>query len=753
MKNLLIVESPAKIKTISKLLGKDFKILSTVGHIKDLPSKKLGVEINKEVDIHYVTLEGKEKTIADICKEAQTADHIYLATDPDREGEIIAWHVEQEIGRVVKKKAIIKRIVYNEITKPAIEEALANPSDVDLHKVSAQQARRVLDRLVGYQVSPILWKKIAKGLSAGRVQSVALKLIVDREAEIKAFVQEEYWSVDALFKGKSGSFSAPLALVNDKKPKIGTEKEAQTLVAKIKKESYEVESIKESKRLKNPLPPFMTSTLQQSSYNTLKFGVSKTMSVAQKLYEGIPLKDPSTPVALITYMRTDSLRISPIATKQARSYIEKHVGKEYLPATAKAYSKAKGKTQAQDAHEAIRPIDVALTPDKVKAFLPADAAKLYDLIWRRFVASQMKSAEYAQKQVTVVGGPYTFRVTGSTLLFDGYLKIYAAEEEKEEKITIPSKLAEKEALSLEELSPKQHFTQPPPRFTEATLVKELEKEGIGRPSTYATILKTIQERSYTEKDDNKRFMPTELGTVVTKMLTANLPKIMNLGFTAAMEENLDKVAAGTLERDKLIIDFYHDFEKDLEIFKGEAKKAIEETNVTCPECKKGKLIIRFGKAGPFAGCDQYPECKFTSNFERLPDDSIKLVKAAAPQVLEEQCPKCGKSLRQMSGRFGPFIACTGYPDCRYIKQTTANFKCPSCGKGDVVQKFWKGKTFWGCSTYPACKFSISGDIAQTPCPQCHLPYLLKRVSKTGEVTLKCSNKECGYAVAVESTES
>jgi DNA topoisomerase-1 len=495
----------------------------------------------------------------------------------------------------------------------------------------------------------------------------------------------------------------------------------------------------------------MTSTLQQSSYNTLKFSVSKTMSVAQRLYEGIPLKDPSTPVALITYMRTDSLRISPIATKQVRSYIEKSLGKTYLPASAKAYSK--GKSKSQDAHEAIRPIDVTLTPDKVKAYLPADAAKLYDLIWRRFVASQVKPAEYAQKQVTVVGGPFTFKVTGSTLLFDGYLKVYAAEEEKEEKITIPSKLAVKETLSLDEVSPKQHFTQPPPRFTEATLVKELEKEGIGRPSTYATILKTIQERSYTEKDDNKRFVPTELGTVVTRMLTTNLPKIMDLGFTANMEENLDKVAGGTLKRDTLIKDFYKDFEKDLTNFKEEAKKAIEETNITCPECSQSKLIIRFGKAGPFAGCERYPECKFTSNFERLPDGSIKLVKAAGPQVLEEKCPKCGKPLRQMMGRFGPFIACTGYPECRYIKQTIANFTCPLCEKGDVVQKFWRGKTFWGCSTYPDCKFSISGDIAQTPCPQCSIPYLLKRTSKTGEITLKCSSKECGYSLAVEESQS
>ncbi len=750
MKNILIVESPAKIKTISKILGKDYKILSTVGHIKDLPKKKLGVEINGAVDIHYVTLEGKEKTIADICKEAQTADHIYLATDPDREGEIIAWHVEQEVKRVVKNKDSIKRITYNEITKTAIEKAIANPSDVDMLKVSAQQARRVLDRLVGYQVSPILWKKISKGLSAGRVQSVALKLIVDREAEIKAFKQEEYWSIEALFKGKAGSFSAPLTQVSKKKPKIGTEKAAKALLGKLEKESYEVAEIKESKRLKNPLPPFMTSTIQQAAYNRLHFSVSKTMSVAQKLYEGIPLKDKSTPVALITYMRTDSLRISDVALKQARSYIQKELGKEYLPASARVYSRSKkSKAAAQEAHEAIRPIDVSLTPAKVKRFLTPDTAKLYDLIWRRFVASQTKPAQYAQKQVTVTGGVYTFKVTGSTLLFDGFLKVYGAEEDKDEKVKIPPKLKEQDPLDLDTLTPKQHFTQPPPRFTEATIVKELEKEGIGRPSTYVAILRTIQARAYTEKDDNKRFVPTELGNVVTKMLTENLPKIMDLGFTASMEENLDKVASGTLKRDKLLKDFYKDFKKDLETFKSEAKKAIEETDIDCPECKTGKLIVRFGKAGPFAGCNQYPECKFTSNFERQEDGTIKLIKAEAPKMLEENCPKCSCPLRQMTGRFGPFVACSGYPKCRYIKPTTTGFKCLLCKKGDVVQKFWKGKKFWGCSTYPDCRFSISGEIEETPCPDCKRPFLLRRVNKAGDVTLKCSDKECGFKSVVE----
>lgn len=600
MKNLLIVESPAKIKTISKFLGKDFKIMSTVGHIKDLPTKELGVKINGGVNISYVTLEGKEKTIADIVKEAQKADHIYLASDPDREGEIIAWHVEKEIERVVKDHDRIKRITYNEITKPAIENAIAHAGTVDLDKVAAQQARRILDRLVGYEVSPILWKKIAKGLSAGRVQSVALKLIVDREDAIRAFKQEEYWSIEALFLAKAGNFTAPLTLINKKKADIKNEKEAKTLVEKIEAESYIVDSIKESKRLKNPNAPFMTSTLQQSAYNQLGFSVQKTMQVAQKLYEGLPLEDASTPVALITYMRTDSLRIADSALAATRKFIEKEYGKEYLPASANTYSKSKAKAQAQDAHEAIRPIDVKLTPAMVGRYLPPDAAKLYKLIWQRFVSCQATPAQYAQRQVTVVGGPYTFKATGSTLLFDGFLKIYNPEEDEKEseeegKAVIPKDLKEKDSADIKKLTPKQHFTQPPPRYTEATLVKDLEKEGIGRPSTYATILKTIQARSYTSLDDKKRFVPSELGFAVTKMLTENLPKIMNLGFTAGMEEKLDEVAQGSLKRDTLIKDFYKEFETDLEKFREKQKKSLKKPTFSALNAKKAILLSASGK--------------------------------------------------------------------------------------------------------------------------------------------------------------
>ena len=419
------------------------------------------------------------------------------------------------------------------------------------------------------------------------------------------------------------------------------------------------------------------------------------------------------------------------------------------------YAKSKAKAQAQDAHEAIRPIDVNITPEIAKRYLPAEAAKLYDLIWRRFVACQTKAAEYAQRQVTIIGGPYTFKATGSTLMFDGFLKVYGGEEkekeEEEESRSIPKGLKEKDSLEVKTITPKQHFTQPPPRYTEATLIKEMEKEGIGRPSTYQPILRTIQARAYTTLDEKKRFVPSELGVVVTKMLSDNLPKIMDLHFTANMEENLDKIAQGTLSRDKLLKDFYSEFEKDLTTFRGEAKKVTEPTNILCPECKQGHLIIRFGKAGPFAGCDRYPKCSFTSNFERLPDGTIKLIAIEAPKVLDEECPLCTKPLRQMQGRFGPFTACTGYPSCKYIKPVKAGFKCTQCGKGDVVQKMWKGKKFWGCSRYPDCKFSISGEIEETPCAKCNNPYLLKRVDKEGRITLTCGNKSCTYVKTIEPT--
>ncbi len=745
MKKLLIVESPAKIKTIAKFLGNEFRIVSTMGHIMDLPTKKTGITINGSIGIEYVPIEGKETVINDICREAKSADIIYIAPDPDREGEIIAWHVENAIKDTTKKKKEIYRITFNEITKPAVLHAIENTSDVDLKRVAAQQARRVLDRWVGYEVSPILWKKIASGLSAGRVQSVALRLICEREEAIRSFKPEEYWTIDGEFGEKKATFNASLTNIGTKKAEIGSKKDADELVKNIQKESYVIESVVDKERKKNPYPPFMTSTLQQAAYNTLGFSVKKTMQVAQKLYEGLPLDDSKSPVALITYMRTDSLRISDTALTQVRDHIKRNFAKDYLPSKAHFYAKT-GKTKAQDAHESIRPIDVEITPTIAQKYLDKDSAKLYELIWKRFVASQMKAAEYAQRQVTIIGGKYTFKVTGSTLIFDGYLSVYKSdEEEKEEKVKLPANLAKDMPVDLHAILPKQHFTQPPARFTEASLVKNLEKEGIGRPSTYATILNTIRERSYTTLDEKKRFVPTELGMMVIKLLVENLPKIMDPKFTAHMEEDLDKVEQGELERDALLRSFYEPFEKDVAAFKGtEGGKQAVKTDLICPQCEKSNLVIRFGKAGEFIGCSGFPECTFTSNFKRLEDGTLELVKAEEPQLLDETCPQCGKQLRTMRGKYGTFTACSGYPDCKYIKRTVANFNCPMCKDGEVVQRTWRGGKFWGCSNYPKCKFAVFDEIEETPCPECKWPFLTVKTAKDGSQTYKCANKECTY---------
>lgn len=705
----------------------------------DLPQRELGVAANDAggFDLKYVVLDKKGKTIDEIVQAAKGAEIIYLAPDPDREGEIIAWHVAKAIHDKIKSKKDIRRIAFNEITKSAVTKAIENPGSIDEHKVDAQQARRVLDRWVGYEVSPILWRKVSKGLSAGRVQSVALKLICDREEAIRQFKPEEYWTIDAAFDvGAKIPLNASLIQIDGKKAEITNEKDATQAVAGIKKAgTFIITAIKDSKRQKNASAPFMTSTLQQAAYNQLSMNVDKTMQIAQQLYEGIALDDAS-PTALITYMRTDSQRIAASAIDAARSFIDEKYGSKYLPETANIYEKSTG----QDAHEAIRPIDIAITPEFVKKYADKDTARLYELIWKRFVACQMSAALYAQRQVTLDGGVYTFRATGSTLLFDGFLKVYQVEEEddQEGKAAIPDTVAEKLKTTLQKIDPVQHFTQPPPRFSQATLVKELEKEEIGRPSTYATILKTIQQRAYTRLE-KKRFVPTELGMAVTKLLTENLPKIMNVKFTAVMEQDLDKIAQGELERDTLLKTFYEDFEKDLEAFRGEKRKSVEPTSIQCPQCKNGFLLVRFGKSGPFVGCEKYPECNFTSNFVRNEDGSITVTIAEKPKELTEKCPDCGKNLRVVNGRYGEFTACSGYPDCKYIKQIFASFPCPQSG-GKVMRRMWKGKVFWGCSDYPNCKYSISGDIEDTPCPQCKAPYLLKAAD--GSCT--CSNKECSY---------
>lgn len=666
--SLLIVESPAKIKTISKFLGQNFKIVSTVGHVKDLPEKKLGVEIkDNTIEIDYVPIKGKATVIANICKEAKKVDQVYLASDSDREGEMISFHIGEEIQKAVKKTTKISRIVYNELTKSAIEEAISNKHEVDLKMVAAQQARRVLDRWVGYEVSPILWKRIAKGSSAGRVQSVAVLFICNREQEILAFVPEESWSISALIKKDDLMLEAALFKIKGKAIALKNEDDAKKVLEKLQGKSLTVKEINDKQRIKNPLPPFITSSLQQDAYNKLGFSVEKTMMIAQRLYEGVSL-DGSSQEALITYMRSDSTRLSDTAISDIRSFLKSSLDDNYLPKKSLNFSKS----GAQDAHEAIRPVSVARTPDSLKTMLEPDFFKLYDLIWRRTVSCQMAPAIYAQRQILLdAGNDMIFKITGSTLVFDGFLKIYKPEEENEEKSSvIPDSIKVDEVLPVDKLNSKQHFTQPPPRFTEATLVKELEKMGIGRPSTYATIMTTIQKRNYVEKV-SKKFVPTELGKAVTKILVDNLSDIFNVSFTAKMEEDLDKIAAGSASRDDVLLSFYEKFKKDLakfiEIAQIERAAKTVETNLTCPKCNNAKLLIRFSRSGEFLGCSAFPQCNFTSGFERLENNEIKIVeKDLTPKELNIACPNCGKKLIERTGRYGKFAACPGYPECKYI---------------------------------------------------------------------------------------
>lgn len=744
MKKLIVVESPAKIKTISKFLDKDYKIISTMGHIKDLPSKETGIEVTSdEIKITYVPLEGKEKTISELAKYARSSDIIFLAPDPDREGEIIAWHALEEIQKVTKKSAQIFRIAFNEITKQAVIEAIENPSTIDLAKVSAQQARRILDRWVGYEVSPILWQKVSPGLSAGRVQSVALRMICDREETIRAFKPEEYWSIELLFAQLKHEFVALLDTIDEKPADIKTEKEANAVLEIINNSKWAIKSIIDKERIKNAAAPFMTSSLQQAAYNRLGFSVKKTMQIAQKLYEGIPLQDPTSPIALITYMRTDSIRLSETALSQARTFIGKTFAKEYLPSKPINYTK-KSAAKAQDAHEAIRPIDVSVTPEIAQRYLPSDEAKLYNLIWQRFVACQMNPALYSQRTIITQGtgskNLLTAKATGSTLLFDGFLKVYHIDEEDtEERTSVLPPLEKEKPISNTKKTPKQHFTQPPARFSEATLVKEMEKEGIGRPSTYATVLNTIRARSYTTLE-KKRFVPTELGMTVTALLSQNLPDIMDIKFTARMEEDLDKIAHGKLERDKLLRSFYKSFQKNLQTFikniGGKEGKVTQPTDITCPQCTKHTLAILFGKGGEFLGCSNYPTCSFTSNFKRNEEGIIELTKLEPVQLLDEKCPQCDSQLRIIKGRFGEFTACSGYPKCKYIKPIKAFFTCPLCTK-DIVQKQWRGGKFWGCAGYPGCKFALFDQAVEETCKECSWPFMAQ---KNGKVF--CANKAC-----------
>ncbi len=687
-KKLLIVESPAKAKTIQKYLGKDFVVKASMGHVIDLPEKEFGVDIEKGFKPKYVTIKGKAKVLKEIKEAAKKSDEVYLATDPDREGEAISWHIANALKRIKKDK--VYRVRFNEITKRAIAEAVKNPDKIDENKVYAQQARRILDRIVGYTISPLLSKRFKRALSAGRVQSVALRLICDREEEIKNFVKKEYWTVEALLRKGDKEFGAKAVAVDGKKLgkfDIPNREKADELVSRALGKPFKVVKVERKERRRKPPAPFITSTLQQEASKRFGFPAKLTMQIAQQLYEGIDLGNER--VGLITYMRTDSTRVSEEAVKEVRKFISEELGKEYLPSKARNYE---GKTpkSAQDAHEAIRPTSVFRTPESVKKFLTPEQYKLYDLIWRRFVASQMRDAVFNTVSADIDAGGVTFRATGSTLKEEGFLKVYPVEVEEK---LLPD-LKEGEEVEVKEVKGVQHFTEPPPRYTEGTLVKALEEEGVGRPSTYATIISNIIQRGYVEKE-KQRLKPTELGQFINSLLKKLFPKIVDVKFTASVEEELDKIEEGKKDWKELLKEFYFgEFKGLLENAERELKGMRgEEVGRECPECGAPLLKVH-GRYGTFIACSNYPKCKYK---ESLKED----------EKVGRECPECGGELVIKRGKFGRFIACSNYPKCKYTEPLTFG-KCPKCGEGDIVErKSKKGKVFYGCSRYPDCDFVSS----------------------------------------------
>ena len=812
-KNLVIVESPAKAKTINKYLGNDFEVKASMGHVRDLPKKKLGVDVKRGFEVEYEVLPAKKKVLDDLKAAAQSAEAIYLAADPDREGEAICWHLAEELTpKKQKGRRQVHRVVFNEITKRAIEEAFRHPTSVDDKKVDAQQARRVLDRLVGYKVSPILWEKVRRGLSAGRVQSVALKLICDREREVRAFRPEEYWTVVAQLEAeRPPAFPANLLKKDGKALEIGSAESAQAVRQDLEAATFEVAKLVARERRRNPVPPFITSKLQQEAFQKLRFPVRKTMQVAQRLYEGIELGSEGA-LGLITYMRTDSTRVSADALRDVRVQIAATYGEDHLPEQANVY---KAKKDAQDAHEAIRPTYVERAPESIKRFLSKDELALYTLIFNRFVASQMKPAVFDETVVDIAAGPYLLRAKGSTLKFKGFLAVY--EETKEEKRDEKPKpgegaaeeaepeagaqlppLAEGDRLKLGKLDTDQHFTQPPPRFSEASLVKALEENGIGRPSTYASIIATIEARDYTEKREAKLF-PTELGFLVTDLLVEHFQDILNVEFTAAMEQELDEIEEGKDNFLNTLNQFWKKFEKDLKKAATEmkdVKRMEDKTDEVCDKCAKpmvlkwgrygkflacsgypdckntrqlaggegtdapevhedvekavcGKdgqpMILKKGRFGPFLACSRYPECKETKRLVR--GDGGKLQVEVLPPI-EETCPQCSSDLMWRRGRFGAFIACSNYPECKYIKKKEAReigLLCPSCGQGQVVERKGRwGRFFYGCRRYPECDFTAYHKPISEACPDCGRAFLFEKETKKEGRVVFCGNEACHF---------
>lgn len=731
-KNLIIVESPAKARTISKFLKNKYVVKASMGHIRDLPTRNLGVDVENNFEPEYVEDSKKKKVIAELRESAKSADKIFLASDHDREGEAIAWHLSKILEKELVDKELY-RIVFNEITQKAIDNSLQNPGKIDMAKVDAQQARRVLDRIVGYSISPLLWKVIAKDLSAGRVQSVALRLICEREAEITAFVPKEYWKIESHFwRGDLPKFKASLEKYQGKKIELENEKDAQEVLSSLSGLDATLADIKRTNRNSQPPAPFITSTLQQEASKFLSFQAQRTMSIAQQLYEGVELGGEST--GLITYMRTDSTRVTPEANNACKSLIAERFGDEYVYNSMRLY---KNKQSAQDAHEAIRPTDPFRTPESLEPYLSKEQLRLYTLIWQRFIATQMMPAKLLVTKATITLGDAEFSAQGNQISFDGFLKAYPH-------VNIPlgesihKDYAKGDDLEYKKPAKSQHFTTPPSRFTEASLIKELEAKGIGRPSTYASIISTIRNRKYVTLE-KRSFIPTPLGMDVNGFLVDKFDALFNVKFTAQMEDKLDEVEYGKVVWHNLLKEYYDDMDaliKKVDV-KKEKEAMKEETDIVCDLCNEGTMIVRRGRSGEFLSCSRYPKCKNSKNFKRDSDGEIVIV---VPAVLDEKCPECGMDLVERNGKFGTFIACTGYPKCKYARPKTLDVKCPECNQGDVaVRKNKRGSVFYSCTRYPDCKWISNFKPIKTTCPNCSNPYMHERYIRDRGTVVECPN--------------
>lgn len=735
-KSLVIVESDAKSKTINRFLGKNYVVRASIGHIKNLPKNRLGVDIENGFEPEYITIRGRGKTLSDLKKLSADAEHVYLATDPDREGEAIASHLEEELRNSNKH---IKRVLFHEITEQAVQDSIKKAHRIDITKVEAQKARRVMDRLVGYEVSPFLWKTIYRGLSAGRVQSVALRLICEREDEITRFTSREYWSITADFKTERGEkVTSRLVKIDGADAEIPNEAEAKRHSALLRGLAFKVSDLRSKDTERNPFPPYTTSTLQQDAVRRLGMSTKQIMAVAQQLYEGVDL--PEGRVGLITYMRTDSTRMSHAAVEEARRFIAENYGLEYVPQKPRAF---KNKKTAQDAHEAIRPTSLSRPPNKVAAHLNPSQKKLYELIWNRFVACQMAPARITQMALEITAGSYLFRTTGSVVKFKGFMQLYQVDLEEEENSPIPALMRQDDRLLLEHLREQQHFTKPPPRYNESSLVKELDQLGIGRPSTYALIISTLLDRKYVHKE-SRSLAPTELGMTVKRIVTSQFPDIFNVGFTAQMEEELDQIESGEKGRVDVLNDFYGPFKQSVSAAmdrKEEIRESLrQDTEGECPKCGK-PLVIKWGRNGRFIACTGYPECRHTQPLEKH------------ETVVDEKCDSCGSDMVIRTGRFGRFLACSRYPECKSTRPVSTGVSCPEdgCGGRIVEKRSGRGKVFFGCSNYPRCKYASWYRPVPESCAHCGNPFLEERFSKAKGAFLKCP--KCKHETAVETSDA